>query len=486
MICAPCTAPRLSATDPDPDFDMSEHTDLTEPAAEEPSAPAGDRATPPKRHVIAWGLWDWGSAAFNAVVTTFVFTIYLTSSAFGPDATIEPQLGWGLALAGLAIALFAPISGQRADAKGHRKLWLAINTYLVVALTLAMFFVEPAPEFLLLGITLVALGNVFFEFASVNYNAMLAQVSTPATIGKVSGLGWGMGYVGGIVLLVFLYFGLIQPDVGLFGVSSADGLDVRVAMVFAGLWFGVFALPVLFTVPGNRTALAGRGRRAAGSRTHTGVIASYAKLGRDIAHLWRTQRNTVRFLLASAVFRDGLASAFTFGGVLASTVFGFTPGEVIVFAVASNLVAGASTILVGVLDDRLGAKPVILISLGGLIVAGVAMFVLHDGGKPAFWAIGLAISLFVGPAQSASRSFLARLIPPGHEGEVFGLYATTGRAVSFLAPAAFAICVTLGGAAYFGIVGIVLVVVVGFVLMFFVRAPRADAVAGGDQARAAS
>jgi UMF1 family MFS transporter len=457
---------------------MSEHTDLTEPTADAPSA-----TPPPRRHVLAWGLWDWGSAAFNAVVTTFVFTIYLTSTAFGPDATIEPQLGWGLALAGLAIALFAPISGQRADAKGHRRLWLAINTYLVVALTLAMFFVEPAPEFLLLGIALVALGNVFFEFASVNYNAMLSQVSTPATIGKVSGLGWGMGYVGGIALLIFLYFGLIQPDVGLFGVSSDDGLDVRVSMVIAGLWFGLFALPVLLTMPGNRRAARaggngdGSGSGSGDARTRTGIIASYAKLGRDIAHLWRTQRNTVRFLLASAVFRDGLASAFTFGGVLASTVFGFTPGEVIVFAVASNLVAGASTILVGMLDDRLGAKPVILTALGGLIVAGAAMFVLHDGGKPAFWAVGLAISLFVGPAQSASRSFLARLIPPGHEGEVFGLYATTGRAVSFLAPAAFAICVTIGGAPYFGIIGIVSVVVVGFVLMFFVRTPRAVAVA---------
>src|SRR6478735_9604715 len=203
------------------------------------------------RLVVAWAFWDWGSAAFNAVVTTFVFTIYLTSPSFGPENTVEPQLAWALAIAGLAVAVFAPISGQRGDLSGHRKRWLAVNTALVVALMLAMFFVEPAPEYLPLGIALVAVGSVCFEFASVNYNAMLAQISTPATVGKVSGFGWGMGYVGGIALLVFLYLGFIQPEVGLFGVGSEDGLDVRVAMLIAGLWFGAFAIPVLLTVPGN-------------------------------------------------------------------------------------------------------------------------------------------------------------------------------------------------------------------------------------------
>jgi len=423
------------------------------------------RAAVPLRRVLAWGLWDWGSAAFNAVVTTFVFTIYLTGPDFGPDRTVEPELAWGLAGAGLVVALLAPISGQRGDLTGHRKRWLAVNTGLVVALMLAMFFVEPAPAFLPLGIALVAAGSVFFEFASVNYNAMLAQVSTPATIGRVSGLGWGMGYVGGIVLLIVVYAGLIQPDVGFFGVTGDDGLDVRVAMLIAGCWFAVFALPVLLIVPGNtRTSRPGGGGRG-------GMIASYARLGRDIAALWREERNLVRFLIASAVFRDGLASAFTFGGVLASTVFGFTPAEVIMFAVASNVVAGAATIAVGALDDRLGPRTVILTSLAGLIVSGVVMFAFHDSGKPAFWAAGLAISLFVGPAQSASRSFLAREIPRGKEGEIFGLYATTGRAVSFLAPTAFAIAVTLGGAPVFGIVGIVLVVCVGFALMLVVHAP---------------
>ncbi|WP_445996665.1 MFS transporter [Okibacterium fritillariae] len=415
-------------------------------------------AAVPKRIVLAWGLWDWGSASFNAVVTTFVFTVYLTTAeGFGGETVVSAQLGWALAGAGLLIALLAPVTGQRSDSSGRRKFWLGVNTYIVVAITAALFFVQPEQNYLWLGLLLVAAGNVFFEFAGVNYNAMLAQISTPKTLGRVSGFGWGMGYIGGIVLLLVVYFGFISPDVGLFGVTGDDGMDVRVSMLIAAAWFGIFALPVLFAVPEYK----GVGAR----REKVGFFASYGRLAGDIRHLWRDSRTTVYFLFASAVFRDGLAGVFTFGGVLAAGSFGFSPGEVIIFAIAANVVAGISTITVGLLDDKVGPKPVIIVALIGIVIAGFAVFFLHDGGQTVFWIFGLALCLFVGPAQSASRSYLARVIPAGREGEVFGLYATTGRAVSFLAPTAFAICVTIGGAQYWGILGIIIVVLIGLALL---------------------
>ena len=219
--------------------------------------------------MLAWGLWDWGSAAFNAVVTTFVFTVYLTSSSFGPEGTVEAQLGWALAAAGLLIAVLAPVTGQRSDTSGRRKFWLAVNTYIVVALTAAMFFVQPDPSFLWLGLFLVAAGNVFFEFAGVNYNAMLSQVSTPRSIGRVSGFGWGMGYIGGIVLLLIVYFGFIQ---GLFGVPEEDGLPIRVAMLVSAIWFGLFATPGPV-----RRARVPRHRREA--REASASSPRYARLG---------------------------------------------------------------------------------------------------------------------------------------------------------------------------------------------------------------
>ncbi|MDJ0348654.1 MFS transporter [Cryobacterium sp. PH29-G1] len=422
-------------------------------------------AAPTRGRVAAWAFWDWGSAAFNAVVTTFVFTVYLTGSSFGDENVISAQLGWALAIAGLLVAVLAPITGQRSDTSGRRKFWLGVNTLVVVVITAAMFFVQASPSYLVLGLFLVAAGNVFFEFASVNYNAMLAQVSTPLTIGKVSGFGWGMGYLGGIVLLLVVYFGFIDPEVGLFGVTSENGLAVRVSMLLAAAWFGLSALPLLLRVPEYRAPAAER-------REKVGFFASYRVLGHDVARLWRTSRHTVYFLAASAIFRDGLAGVFTFGGVLAASVFGFSAGEVIIFAIAANVVAGVATMSVGLLDDRLGAKPVIMTALVGLLVSGLVVFFLHDGGQVVFWTAGLALTLFVGPAQSASRTFLARLIPAGREGEVFGLYATTGRAVSFLAPTAFATMVTIFGEAYWGILGIMLVLLLGLVLLIPVRAKQ--------------
>ncbi|UCR88333.1 MFS transporter [Mycetocola spongiae] len=428
------------------------------------SAPEHEVADPRlfSKKVLAWGMWDWGSAAFNAVVTTFVFSVYLTSSPeFGGEATVSAQLAWWMSGAGLVIALLAPVTGQRSDRSGRRKFWLGVNTYIVVAITAALVFIAPDPNLLWVGLFLIAAGNIFFEFASVNYNAMLSQVSTPRTIGKISGFGWGLGYIGGIVLLLFLYFGLINPEVGLFGVTSEGGWNVRISMLIAALWLGLSALPVLLSVPENR--------QEDGPGAKIGLIGSYRKLGRDIAELWRNDRQLARFLLASAVFRDGLAGVFTFGGVLAAGTFGFSPGEVIIFAVAANLVAGVSTIALGALDDRVGAKPVILISLIGLVVCGLAVFFFHADGQTMFWIFGLGLCLFVGPAQSASRTFLSRSIPAGKEGELFGLYATTGRAVSFLSPAAFGLAVTLGGAQYFGILGIVVIVLLGLALMLPVR-----------------
>ena len=420
-------------------------------------------AAVPRRRVVAWAFWDWGSASFNAVVTTFVFTVYLTSTdGFGGEDFVSAQLGWALGVAGILVALTAPITGQRSDGSGRRRFWLAINSAVVVACIALMYFVEPRAELLWLGLGLLAVGTVFYEFAAVNYNAMLVQVSTPRNIGRVSGFGWAMGYFGGIVLLLVLYYGFIHPDVGLFGVTSENGQAVRVSMILAAIWFAIFALPALLAVPEVAgTRLAGRAR--------VGIIASYRTLFRDVASLWRTSRNTVYFLIASAVFRDGLTGVFTFGGVLAAGTFGFSAGEVIIFAVAANVVAGLSTVTVGALDDRVGPKSVIVAALIGLVISGTLVFVLSPGGQTVFWIFGLLLCLFVGPAQSASRSFLARVIPAGKEGEVFGLYATTGRAATFIAPTLWSLSITIFGSQVFGILGIVLVLLVGLVLLIPVR-----------------
>ena len=450
-------------------------TDMSSPGA----GPSTATDAPTRRPVLAWALWDWGSAAFNAVVTTFVFSTYLSSSLFVDPAIVaaagdddkNPALvralaanaslvGLALMVAGVVIALLAPVLGQRSDGTGRRKLWLGINTGMVVLAMAAMVFVEGTPGYLVLGATLLAVGNVFFEFAGVNYNAMLHQVSTRENVGRVSGFGWGMGYVGGIVLLLLLLVLFIQgfgdtTTGGLLAVSKEAGLNVRLAVLASAVWFAVFAIPVLVRVP----EIAPQKRRV-----RVGFFGSYAVLWRTLRSLWRDSRQVLLFLVASAVFRDGLAGVFTFGAIIAAQVFGFSSTQVLYFAVAANVVAGISTIAAGTLDDRFGPKRVIVVSLGGLIVLGTVILLIGTS-QPLFWAAGLALGLFVGPIQAASRTFLTRVTPEGREGEIFGLYATTGRAVSFLAPGLFTLFVGVTGDTRLGILGIVLILAAGLALM---------------------
>ncbi|MFF1528534.1 MFS transporter [Cellulomonas sp. NPDC058312] len=449
-------------------------------------APVAAEAAPGTRRgrwpVVAWSLWDWGSAAFNAVITTFVFTRWLTSDAFVDPAVVaaggdaldaalaehSTWLGWGLTAAGVLIALTAPLAGTRADGSGRRRRGLAVQTAVTVALCAAMALVRPDPDSLtanlLLGIALLAAANVTFELGSVHYNALLPRVATPATLGRISGLGWGAGYVGGIVLLLILFVGFINPEVGWFGVTGDDGQNIRVAVLVSALWFGAFAVPVLLAVPDAPDA-------GTAARRRPGVVEAYRRIVADVRDLWRTSRSTVLFLLASAVYRDGLAGVFTFGAVIASGTFGFSASEVVVFAIAANVVAGVSTVLAGLLDDRVGPRALIVGSLVGLVVAGVSTFALAGAGTSAFWVCGLLLCVFVGPAQSASRSLLTRVAPDGRESQIFGLYATTGRAASFLAPMAFATFVAVSGSQRWGILGLVLVIGIGLAALLPLRLP---------------
>lgn len=423
----------------------------------------GTIASRPK--VLAWALWDWGTQPFQTVITTFVFSVYLTSNSFGAGTGPDKALAWAIGLAGLVIALVAPVLGQNADRTGRTVFHLRWQTWALALISGALFFVQPSPSYLVLGLVLLAVGNIISEIAGVNYNATIEQVATGKNVGRVSGLGWGMGYLGGIIVLLVIYFALIAPK------HLDHGLDVRIGMLICMAWTLVFTIPPLLVLHD----------RPASTRPseHLGVIGSYRALGVSLVRLWRTARQTFWFLVASALFRDGLAGVFTFGAVIAADTFGFSAGQVIIFGAAANVVAGISTILFGMLDDRLGPHRVIMISLSALVLSGMAIFFLHDGGQKIFWIFGMVLCLFVGPAQSASRSYLARLIPPGRAGEVFGLYATTGRAVSFLSPFMFGVAITVGElfvgrdhGQYFGILGIVLVLVAGLVAMILVGRVR--------------
>jgi UMF1 family MFS transporter len=424
--------------------------------------------TPTRSGVVAWALWDCGATGVNAVVVTFVFSVYLTEqvgSGLPGPTTPASWLGRVLTIAGLCVALLAPATGIWVNAPNRRRPVLALLTGVVVAMTCAMSLIRADYHYLWPGLVLLALTAACSDLATVPYNAMLRQLSTGETSGRISGLGSAAGYVGSVLLLLIIYFGFIQGDGdtrGLLGLAAVDGGNVRAAMLLAAAWLALFAWPLLVSVGTPASVDPGPA---------VGFFGAYRALWDEVKGEWRRDRNVVYYLLASAVFRDGLTGVFAFGAVLGVSVYGVSQADVLVFGVCASIVAAIGAVLGGLLDDRVGSKPVIVGSLAAMIVVGLALLALS--GVLAFWICGLLLCLFVGPTLASARALMLRMSAEGKEGVAFGLYTTTGRAVSFLAPWMFFTFIDLFGTDRAGLGGLCVVLMAGLLaMMIAVRVPR--------------
>lgn len=421
-----------------------------------------------RSQILSWAVWDFGSTGLNAVVVTFVFSIYLTNAVgdeLPGEISATSWLGWALGAAGLAVALLAPLTGVWVETPWRRRRALAALSVMSVVSTVAMSVVREDWRYLALGLFLVAATSACNDLASVPYNAMLRQLSTPRTSGQISGFGIGLGYFGSVVLLLVVYFGFVSGDgdhTGLLNLPSADGQNVRAAMIFTAVWFALLALPVLILVPSPKPDIEVPVEAS-------GFFSGYRKLWTEIRSEWHRDHHVVYYLIASAVFRDGLTGVFAFGAVLGVKVYGVSSADVLLFGVSASIIAAIGAIIGGYLDDKIGAKPVIVGSLASMIVVGLILMTLS--GVLAFWICGLLLCLFIGPTLSAARTLMLRMSAEGKEGVAFGLYTTTGRAVSYLAPVLFSTFIAVFGTDRAGIGGLVVVLFAGMLAMLVVKTP---------------
>jgi UMF1 family MFS transporter len=306
-------------------------------------------------------------------------------------------------------------------------------------------------------------GSVIQEAALINYYAMLKSVSSEKNIGRISGYAWALGYAGGIVLLVISLAGFILASTPWFGIGKEEAVNVRSVFLFSAVWTLIFTIPLMLRVPEIA--------KKPSARKET-ILQSYASIWAQLKSLRAQAPETLKFLISSAIYRDGLAGVFTFGAVLGTLAFGFTFEQVIVFGIAANIVSGLGALIGGRLDDIFGSRTIIIASLIGLIISGSAVFFFYEFGAITYWIGGLALCLFVGPAQASSRTFVSRFTPVGREGEVFGLYQFTGRAISFLSGTFWAISITVANtvlgvkdATIWGIWGLMIILIVGLFLL---------------------
>jgi UMF1 family MFS transporter len=446
-----------------------------------PPSPSAEPARGGRRAKVSFALWDGGMSAFSSVILTFVFATYVTNAVATEGAVGEQALkaaqdhgsqvltSWQAAGA-VAIALLAPLLGNLADSGGARNVLLRVTTLATVATVALMPLIARDPAFLTLGAALIALGVVFSELAGVFVNSVLPEISTPADRGRVSGTAWAVGYWGSILCLALVLVLFVMPGTGVLGITGENGWNLRAIPLFVAVWILLGTLPLMLWAPRHR----GRDRfegtvpgTAAGERARWTPWQGYATIVRRVIRAFREEPVTLAYLVASAIYRDGLGAVFSVAGVLAANAYGFSTVEVIVFGIAANLVAGIGVFVGGRIDDRVGSRAVIVAGCAAIVVLGLVVFAIDA--KLVFWVAGLAICLFVGPVQSSSRNLLTRLSAPGHETENFGLYATTGRALGFLGTAAFSLTVWLFHDTRMGILGIIIVIALGLLAFVPIR-----------------
>jgi UMF1 family MFS transporter len=414
----------------------------------------------------SWALYDWANSPFTTLVITFVFSTYF-QQAVVKDAVVGQALwGYAVAASGLVIAILAPVLGAIADARGRRKPWIFAFTWLCVTGSALLWFAEPSPAWIGFSLGCVVFASIGFEFGIVFNNAMLPDIVPEERLGRLSGWAWGLGYAGGLAALLLALAVFIWPETPPFGLDKDAAEHVRITGPLVALWLAVFSVPLFLFTP-DRPARAAK-------------IASAVRIG--LGDLKRTlsalpaNRPVAVFLVAHMIYADGLVTLFAFGGVYAAGAFGLSLPEVILFGIVLNVAAGAGAALFAWLDDWLGSKRVVVLALIGLI--GASLVAIAATTIAWLWVAGIAIGIFVGPAQAASRSLMARLTEPDNRAAYFGLYALSGKATAFLGPALVAGVTAASGSQRAGIATIIAFFAIGLMLILRVPEPKRHNIAG--------
>ena len=406
-----------------------------------------------RRAVFAWTTYDFANSAFTTLVVTFIYGTYFTSASFSGDPTVGTLL-WSraVALTAIAVALLSPYLGAIADRGGYRKRFLFTATAMCIAATATLFF--PLPGQLTFALAAFVVANISFEMANVFYNAYLPDIAPQEKIGRISGYGWGLGYVGGLACMVVALVFFVQPDAPILGFSKEAGENVRATNLLVAGWFLLFSLPLFLFVPEVKHP------------APEGVGSILRSANRQIARTFRQirrYRQIFRLLIARLVYNDGLVTIFAFGGIYAANEFGFTMTEVLVFGIVINVCAGIGAFAFGFIDDRIGGKRTVALTLAGLTIASV--IAVAAPGRVLLWTAAVLVGLLVGPNQSASRSLMGRFVPEAKETEFYGFFALSGKFTSFLGPLLLGILVEASGSQRLGVASVILFFVVGGLLL---------------------
>ena len=407
--------------------------------------------TTKRKTIISWMMYDFANSSFANNVTTFIYAAFFTKVIAENEIIGTALWSRGVGIIMLVVALLSPPLGALSDQGGYRKRFLIFFTFLAVIFTALLYFPQQGQATYALALYIIAC--ICFEMGIVFYNAFLPDIAPPERIGRISGQAWGVGYLGGLLSMAVLMVGFVSAETPWFGLTKETHEHIRATNIGVAIWFAIFSLPALFYLPAPP---------ARQTDDKLSLAASYRRILQTFRELQR-YREIFKLLLARLVYNDGLITVFAFGGIYAAGTFGFTFEEVLFFGIIVNIAAGIGAWCFGYLDDRLGGKLTIQITLVGFVIAAIVAVVPQE--KIWFWIAGILVGLFAGPNQSASRSLMGRFVPQNKETEFYGFYAFSGKATAFLGPLLMGVITQASGSQRMGMATVGLFFIVGGLLL---------------------
>lgn len=447
----------------------------------------------PSRGIWGWMLFDWAAQPFFTVVTTFVFGPYFVARLTQDPVAAQAMWSNMATISSIVIAILSPVLGSIADQSGPRKPWIACFAAIKIASLSMLWFAAPGSP-LLWPVTFMILASIAAEFSIVFNDSMMPRLVPAAEVGKVSNTAWGLGYLGGMIVLILVVgFLAADPKTGvtllglppLFGLDPALGEDARITGPLAALWYLIFILPMFFVTPDAKR----------GEPMRTAVRSGLHELKATIRDLLDRRRTVLRFLIARMLYQDGVNGLLILGGAFAAGMFGWATLEIGLFGILINVVAIFGCLTAGRIDRLAGSKIVVVLSLVILLIAtvgivstgpGFALFgflplPLADSGglfgtmaEKVYLLFGALIGLAFGPVQASSRSYLARSVHADEAGRYFGIYALSGRATSFMATLSFSLVTYASGSARLGMSVLIVFLLAGFLLLLKTPYPARD------------
>ncbi|MFH2057369.1 MAG: MFS transporter [Pseudomonadota bacterium] len=405
-----------------------------------------------KKTIISWVLFDFANSAYTTLVVTFIYGTYFVK-AIAPNEIVGTAL-WsrGITITAVSVAILSPFFGAIADHANLRKQFLFFSTIITILGSALLYFVQPGQ--ILLALFCFVTSNIAFELTNVFYNAFLPEIASKEKIGSISGIGWGVGYIGGLLAMLIAMICFISPEIPWFGLSRETGENIRATNLLVAGWFALFSIPLfLFVKQAAKTER--KSLKKVVKQSFSDIITTFKEL--------KKYREIAKLLIARLFYNDGLVTIFAFGGIYAAGTFGFTFNEIMSFGIVINISAGIGALVMGFLDDKIGGKKTIQIS--NIALALASLLAVLASNKSLFWVAGICIGLFAGPNQSASRSLLGRFVPKDKENQFFGFFAFSGKLTAFMGPLLLGFLTGLFNSQRVGVSIVILFFIIGALIL---------------------